>query len=119
MGSPVRSAGWAATLTLIFGIWFIFSPWILGNAGVGNVWNNVIVGILIAAFAGARMRTGGFLWAGWADAILGIWAFFSPWIYGYTANDARFWNSIAVGAAVFILGIWAGGVVNRPRLARP
>jgi len=115
--TPAPGGGWAATLTLVFGIWFIFSPWILGNAGGANVWNNVGVGILIAAFAAARMRSGGLVWAGWADAMLGAWAFFSPWIYGYTANVARFWNGIAVGAAVFLLGIWTGRVVNRPRVA--
>jgi hypothetical protein len=41
----------------------------------------------------------------WLNALLGIWAFFSPWIYGYTGNAGRFINSLCVGVIVFVLAI--------------
>ena len=110
----------ASTICLLAGIWYFVSPWVYAGATNANATNNWIVGgaiILVSCFRIARPAYSANL--GWANLALGAWAFFSPWIYGYTANDARFWNSIAVGAAVFILAIWAGGVGNRPRLARP
>jgi len=106
----------AAGLTLLIGLWYIISPWVLGayNASPGNAWNNVVVGILIAVFAAARMNDRvGLAWAAWLDALLGAWAFFSPWIYGYTPNTARFVNSLCCGAAVFLLSMAAGGM-RRP-----
>jgi hypothetical protein len=41
----------------------------------------------------------------WLNALLGIWTFFSPWIYGYTAGTGRFINSLCVGVIVFVLAI--------------
>ena len=39
--------------------------------------------------------------------MLGIWAFFSPWIYGYVFSSGRFINSLCVGVIVFVLSIVA------------
>jgi hypothetical protein len=41
----------------------------------------------------------------WFNACLAVWAFFSPWIYGFTGNTGRFINSLCVGVVVFVLAI--------------
>jgi hypothetical protein len=43
----------------------------------------------------------------WLNTLLGIWVFFSPWIYGYAGNTGRLINSLCVGAIVFVLSIVA------------
>lgn len=99
----------ASGLNIIAGIWTIISPWVYGfNNGVGNVWNSVIVGIIIAIFAAIRFfGAAGAVWLSWINALLGIWLILSPWIYGFTANTGRMWNSIIVGICVLILGVWS------------
>jgi hypothetical protein len=50
--------------------------------------------------------------------VLGIWAFFSPWIYGYVFNSGRFINSLCVGVIVFVLSI-AAATMSRRTLVPP
>jgi hypothetical protein len=45
--------------------------------------------------------------------VLGIWAFFSPWIYGYVGNEHRFINSLCVGVIVFVLSIASATMAGR------
>jgi SPW repeat len=45
----MHQPGWS-WLNLILGIWLVISPFVLFASGVA-MWNNVIVGIIIAAFA--------------------------------------------------------------------
>ena len=116
LDQPASGARVAPTLTLILGLWYIIAAWVLGPGGqTGSVWNNVVVGILIAVFAWARLAS---LPSAMADVILGIWAFVSPWIYGYVANEPRFIDSLCVGVLVFALSVWGPGrapaVIRRP-----
>jgi hypothetical protein len=114
-----QPAAAAAGLTLVLGLWYIVSPWVYGstNAPAAATWNSVIVGILIALFAAARLRSPTPMPAArWIDLLLGIWAFFSPWIYGYVGNEGRFINSLCVGVIVFALNIWSSGW--RPNVVR-
>ena len=99
----------ASGINIIAGIWTIISPWVYGfYNGVGNVWNSVIVGIVIAIFAAIRFfGTAGTVWLSWINALLGIWLILSPWIYGFTDNTGRKWNSVIVGIVVLVLSIWS------------
>ena len=116
---PRQQATGAAGLTVLLGLWYIVSPWVYGSAyaSAAAVWNSVIVGILIALFAAAR------LWsrvpaptARWIDLLLGIWAFFSPWIYGFVRNEGLFINSLCVGVLVFVFSLYGTGY--RPSVIR-
>jgi hypothetical protein len=99
----------ASGINIIAGIWTIISPWVYGfYNGVGNVWNSVIVGIVIAIFAAIRFfGTAGTVWLSWINALLGIWLILSPWIYGFTDNTGRKWNSVIVGIVVLVLSVWS------------
>lgn len=107
-GSTPRVAGakTASAIVFIAGIWFFFSPWIYGGAGAADAWNAWIVGALLFIFGVIRVsRPLATTGLSWLNALLGIWVFFSPWIYGYTANVGRFINSLCVGVIVFVLAI--------------
>jgi hypothetical protein len=110
-----RGAVWFASgLNFLIGLWLIASPWIYGFTGNGAAtWNRVIVGIIIAVFAGIRLVSALTTpWLSWVNAALGVWVFFSPWIFGYAGNGGALWNSIVLGVVVVILGVWsalAGG----------
>jgi SPW repeat len=110
-----RPGAGAAGLTLVLGLWYIVSAWVYGPASssAAAMWNSVIVGILIAIFAAVRLSARSpTSTARWIDLMLGIWAFFSPWIYGFVPNEARFINSLCVGVIVFALSISNSG--SRP-----
>jgi hypothetical protein len=104
----------ASGLNIIAGIWTIISPWVYGFFnGTGSVWNNVIVGIVIAIFAAIRFfGAASAVWLSWINALLGIWLILSPWIYGYTTNTGRMWNSIIVGIIVLVLSVWSAVATN-------
>jgi hypothetical protein len=107
-GSTPAAAGAkaASAIVLILGIWFFFSPWIYGAAGQGNAWNAWIVGALLSIFGTIRAsRPVGTVALSWINAVLGVWVFFSPWIFGYAASTGRFINNLCVGVIVFVLAI--------------
>ncbi len=94
----------ASVICLLAGIWFFVSPWVYGAAGSGNAWNSWIVGA--AVFLIGITRASRPLYSAglsWLNMLLGIWVFFSPWIFGYLANTDRFINSLCVGVIVFVL----------------
>jgi hypothetical protein len=102
----VAAAKTASTIVLLAGIWYFFSPWIYGANAHGNAWNAWIVGALLFIFGVIRVsRSVGTVGLSWLSALLGIWVFFSPWIFAYTANTGRFINSLCVGVIVFVVAI--------------
>ena len=105
----------ASTICLLAAIWFFVSPWVYGAAATGSAWNSWIVGVLLFILAAVRMRTPvASAGLSWFNTILGIWVFFSPWIYGYVAHTDRFVNSLCIGVIVFIFSI-ASAVSSRNR----
>jgi hypothetical protein len=49
-------------------------------------------------------------------AVLAIWVFISPWVYGYTANGPRLTNSLAVGVFIFAFSLVAARTSKPPRM---
>jgi len=98
----------ASTICLLAGIWFFISPWVYGTSGDANSWNSWIVGAVVVILSAIRlsapMTTAGL---SWVNCILGVWAFISPWVYGYTLEHGRFINSLCVGVILFIAAISA------------
>lgn len=102
--NPPSNIGLAAGLDLLIALWFFVSPWVYGAYHSGNAWNNWIVGgvmAIVAAVCLSSRRAG----AIWTNVVLAVWVFFSPWIYGYTANTDRFINSLCVGVVLFVLSL--------------
>ncbi len=104
----------ASTIVLLAGIWFFISPWIYGAYMHSNAWNSWIVGAILFILACIRVGRPAYSAAlSWCNMVLGIWAFFSPWIYGYTGNTGRFVNSLCVGVIVFVLSIASARLASR------
>lgn len=108
------TSNFASGINVLLGIWLFVSPWVYGVYANRNAWNSWIVGALIVLFAAVQFNnTGGLRFLSWINCLLGIWTFFSPWIFGYTANEGRFVNSLCVGVVVFLLAI--SNAVRVPR----
>jgi hypothetical protein len=97
----------SSVICLLAGIWFFVSPWVYGAYTSANAWNSWIVGALIVLFSIFRISRPAYSAAlSWCNIVLGIWTFFSPWIYGYIGvNAGRFINSLCVGVIVFVFAI--------------
>ena len=104
----------ASTICLLAGIWFFVSPWVYGAYLRDNAWNSWIVGAVIFIIGCVRVSRPAYSVSfSWANMVLGIWAFFSPWIYGYAGNTGRFINSLCVGVVVFVLAILSARLASR------
>ena len=91
-------------INMLAGIWLFVSPWVYGAYTNGTAWNSWIVGALIVLFAAIHYSSPSMRSLSIINMLLGIWTFFSPWIYGYAGNSGRFINSLCVGVIVFIVG---------------
>lgn len=110
----------ASTICLLAGLWFFVSPWVYGAAGNPNAWNSWIVGAVVVILAAFRLGyPAGTVALSWINCILGIWAFFSPWIYGYTGNSGRFINSLCVGVVMFVCAISSATTTHRTQHPMP
>lgn len=109
MGTKLGALGAAkasSTICLLAGIWFFVSPWIYGAFTIGSACNCWIVGGFMILFAIIRIARPAYSTIfSWVNTILGIWAFCSPWIYGYTDTTGRFINSLCVGVIVFLFSL--------------
>jgi hypothetical protein len=110
----------ASTIVLLAGIWFFVSPWVYGAYTHGSAWNSWIVGAIMFILGCIRISRPVYSTAlSWWNMVLGIWAFCSPWIYGYTGNTGRFINSLCVGVIVFILSIVSARIGSRTSTVPP
>ncbi len=120
----VRPTGsrWQDWVNLILAIWLFISPWALGFAAgaehtFGPAWNAWVVAIVIGVFSIAALSAPR-PWEEWINIIAGAWLFVSPWVLHYTATTAALWNSLIVGAVVFILAIWDLNTMPHPAMPR-
>jgi ABC-type spermidine/putrescine transport system permease subunit II len=108
-GNGAGSVTVASGINFLAGLWFIISPWVFSYDHNGAaVWNSVVVGAVVAILAltralGAYRAT----WMSWINALLGVWIFFSPWIFSDSQLRPAFWNSAIVGVLVFVLAAWS------------
>jgi hypothetical protein len=103
---------WQDAVNLILAIWLFISPWVLGFYPGGMIasgaaaWNAWIFGIVIGVFAVAALIKAR-PWEEWITLLSGAWVFISPFVLAfYAGNIPAMWNSLIVGAVVFILSIW-------------
>ena len=40
------------------------------------------------------------------ECAIGLWLIVAPWILGYASAQAALWNSVILGAAVGLIGLW-------------
>ena len=107
-----------STINLLAGIWLFVSPWVYGAYTNPNAWNGWILGAVIAILAAIRLSNpGGLRIFSWVNMALGVYVFFSPWIYNYVGDTGRLVNSLCVGVIVFVMAI--SGYFAMPRPSEP
>jgi hypothetical protein len=107
----LRPARTASTIALIAAVWLFFSPWVYGAYTTPDAFNCWIVGALVFLFADLHIIRPESARMSRLSSALGIWAFASPWIFGYTGATGRFANSLCVGAAIFFAELIGANIV--------
>lgn len=97
----------ASGINVLIGLWLIIAPFALAYESSQGYWNDIIVGILIGAFALMRFM-GAFraAWLSWINVLLGIWLIIAPFALGY-ATARSHWNDVIVGIIVAVLAAWS------------
>lgn len=102
---------WLGLLTLVAGVWFAVSPWVLGFTAVNAAFMNALIAGLLIALCGAldafgighlpmrAMRVFGTI-----AAILGLWAILAPFALNF--DGAARWDSILTGVFVFLVSAY-------------
>jgi len=103
----------ASGLSVFAGLYLLLSS-LINRVNGGNQANGVVFGIIAVTLASRRLSGKAGPWAGWIDAVIGIWVIFAPWVYGY-AGVAWMWNAIVVGAIMVALGIWSATATTTER----
>lgn len=85
-------------INLILGAWLIVSPWFL-NYSTAAIWNQEILGIIVAVFSLVRLFAPSQQWASFINGLAGIWLIIGPFIIGFN-HAVAYWNSIIVGIIV-------------------
>ncbi len=95
---------WQAWVNGLIGV-YIFIVAFIGFGTTGNLWNDIIVGVVAAGVAFSMIKDKP--WQGWLGAIVGIWliiAAFIPSLLTFTGNE---WNLIISGVLLMIAGFGA------------
>jgi hypothetical protein len=88
---------WQGWITLVLGMWLLFSLFI---SSLQTPLNLIIIGILAAVSGFWSSKN----WQGWVNGILGLWILLS----GSVFNLAFSWNFIISGILLILLGFWRG-----------
>ena len=100
--SQTTTAG-PSWLNIVLGIWVIISPFVVQFAQLpAAMWNNVIVGIVIAVLAIIRTSVPRQPGWSWVNVILGIWMIISPFALG-VMTTAILWNNIILGIVIALV----------------
>ena len=105
----LEAAQIVAGLVFLVGVWCAIAPWVVDYTGTGDqaYWNDLAVGIAIAAVALAKLAKPQMSALSWLNIALGIWLIVAPWVLGYNigTDSAAQWNDLACGIFVVSLGV--------------
>src|SRR6188472_343428 len=102
-GSFQANTAGPSWLNIALGIWVIISPFVVQFSQLpAAMWNNVIVGIVVAVLAIIRTSVRSQTAWSWANVILGIWMIISPFALG-VMTAAILWNNIILGIVIALV----------------
>jgi len=97
---------WKGWTNGILGTWLVIAAF-LNFTPTGNMWNNLIVGIIVAIVGFAMIKEKG--WQGWTSGILGLWLIVAAFIPALKEQTPNLWNDLITGLIVAIAGYAAIG----------
>jgi hypothetical protein len=101
----MKALSWA---NVALGVWLVIAPFALSYRRIQMaLWEDVVVGLLIAAYSlrralGIEQMTVGNRIVG----ALGLWTLVSPYVLHFSGATVAMRNNVIVGSAVTILTIW-------------
>jgi hypothetical protein len=101
---------WQSWLNVIVGVWLFISPWVLGTtADAATAWNAWIIGaaIFVVALIALGATASVAAVAPWANVVLGVWLFISPWVLRYTDVSDGAVNAWVFGVVTVLVALWA------------
>ncbi|HEY2855941.1 MAG TPA: SPW repeat protein [Gemmatimonadaceae bacterium] len=104
---------YASGLAALVGVYMQLATW-MQDLDIGNQLNGVVLGGVATILGTARYCRAAGPWAGWVVSLIGVWFILSPWLYRY-AGEAWMWNSIVVGLAMVMLGVWSASAPTHRR----
>jgi SPW repeat-containing protein len=103
--SSAHASEGASWINIALGLWVIISPFVIQFARLpAAMWNNVIVGIVIAVLAIIRTSAPRHTAWSWPNVVLGIWMIISPFALG-AMTKAVLWNNILLGIVIALVAI--------------
>lgn len=109
----MKSLSWT---NVALGLWLVIAPFALLYAGVSlALWDNVIVGILIAAISLCCALASESKWvraSSWFIAALGLWTLITPFVLHYREVPMAMWNNVIVG--VLVAGVAIFTAMSKP-----
>ena len=99
-------ATWQGWTTGILGIWLFIAAF-LNLTPTGNLWDNLIVGIVVAIAGFAMLKAKP--WQGWTAGLLGLWLIIAAFVPSLQQHAANLWNDAIVGILFMIAGFGALG----------
>lgn len=102
------------TSNVVIAAWLFLSPWIVGFTGLmPAAWTAWLTAIAIGVFAVAALAAFA-EWEEWINFVLGLWAIASPWVVGFSTDQAATMVLVLTGlvvAAIAAIEIW---LLHRP-----
>jgi len=101
----VKALSWT---NFALGVWLVIAPFVLLYRGIqAALWDDIVVGLLIAAFSFSRaLEIEKLIVGNWIVGALGLWALISPFVLHFSGATLAMRNNVIVGAMVTILTIW-------------
>jgi len=92
---------WKGWTNGILGSWLFITAFLALNAK-GNMWNDLIVGVIVAIAAFTMLNEKP--WHGWTAGIFGLWLIVASFIPGLLSGPGLLWNNIIVGGVIAFAG---------------
>lgn len=105
---------WESGTNVLLGLWLVLTPFFFGYASNAELGSDMLAGGAIAILAAFRtFQRGVGEWADWLTALLGVWVIMSPWVIGFTQNQAHAFNDVMVGTIVVAFSLVSRFILRR------
>lgn len=116
-----RTVKVASGIGVVLGVWLIVAPLALGYGETAPIWNDILVGIVVAIVAGLNLANPiRHSSLSWANVILGIWLLLAPFVLRYGEDyivsgiNRPLWNDVALGILIVVLGWLSATLTTKP-----
>lgn len=98
---------WQDWGSVVVGVLLFLSPFAFGATGVTTVaWTAYVGGILLAVAGLWSLSSPHGQFPEWAEVVIGVLLFISPWVLGFAAVTAMAWTVWIAGILAVALSAW-------------